>query len=53
MCTAQDLLEGTNGVLQRHKLALVTSEDLGDLERLRHETLDFTSTLDLFKGEKD
>ena len=42
-----DLLEGTDGILQWDELALITSEDLGDLERLRHETLDLTSTLDL------
>ena len=47
MGTREDLLERADGVLERDKLALVTSEDLGDLERLRHETLDLTSTLDL------
>ena len=47
MCSGKDLLEGTNGVLEGHELALVTGEDLGDGERLRHETLDFTSALDL------
>ena len=50
MCTREDLLEGANGVLERDELALVTSEDLSDGERLRHETLDFTSTLDLGKS---
>jgi len=30
----QDLLEGTNGVLERDELALVTREDLGNLEGL-------------------
>ena len=47
MHTREDLLEGTNRLLQRNELALETSEDLRDLERLRHETLDLTSTLDL------
>ena len=42
-----DLSEGADGVLERDELALVTSEDLCDLERLRHETLDLTCTLDL------
>jgi len=45
--TRENLLEGADGVLERHELTLITSEDLGDLERLRHETLDLTSTLDL------
>jgi hypothetical protein len=40
----EDFLEGANGVLQWHKFALITGEDLGDLEGLRHETLDFTGT---------
>ena len=47
MGTGENLLKGTHGVFQRHEFTFVTSEDLGDLERLRHETLDFTSTLDL------
>jgi hypothetical protein len=42
-----DLLERADGVLQRNKLALITGEDLRDLEGLRHETLDLTRTLDL------
>lgn len=46
MGTRQDLLEGADGVLERNETTLDTSEDLGDLERLRHETLDLTSTLD-------
>lgn len=46
METGDDLLEGADRVLERDKLALVTSEDLGDLERLRHETLDLTRALD-------
>ena len=37
MVTGQDLLEGLDGVLQRDKSSLDTSEDLGDGERLRHE----------------
>ena len=47
MGTGENLLEGTHGVFQGHEFTFITSEDLGDLERLRHETLDFTSTLDL------
>ena len=47
MGTREDLLEGADGVLERDELALETSENLSDLERLRHETLDLTSTLDL------
>ena len=49
-----DLLEGADRVLERDELALVTGEDLCDLERLRHETLDLTSTLDLssFIGQR-
>lgn len=46
MGTRQDLLERADGVLEGNKTTLDTSEDLGDLERLRHETLDLTSTLD-------
>ena len=47
MSTRQDLLEGADGVLERDKTTLETSEDLGDGEGLGHETLDLTSTLDL------
>ena len=47
MGTGENLLEGTHGVFQRHEFTFITSENLGDLERLRHETLDFTGTLDL------
>ena len=43
----EDLLEGADGVLEGHELALVASEDLRDLEGLRHETLDLTRALDL------
>ena len=46
MLSGKDLLEGADGVLERDKLALITSEDLSDLERLRHETLDLAGTLD-------
>ena len=46
----EDLLEGANGVLEGHELALVASEDLRDLEGLRHETLDLTRALDLADG---
>ena len=50
----EDLLERADGLLQGDELALETSEDLGDLEGLRHETLDLTSTLDLssFIGQR-
>lgn len=44
--TAEDGLEGRDGVLQVDELALDTSEDLGDGEGLRQETLDLTGTLD-------
>ena len=47
MGASEDLLEGADGVLEGDELALITSEDLCDLEGLRHETLDLTSTLDL------
>ena len=47
MRAREDLLEGADSVLQGDKLALETGEDLRDLERLRHETLDLTRTLDL------
>ena len=47
MGTRENLLEGTHSVFQRDEFTLITSEDLGDLERLRHETLNFTSTLNL------
>ena len=47
MLARQDLLEGADGLLQGNELALETSEDLCDLEGLRHESLDLTSTLDL------
>lgn len=48
MGTGKDLLE-------RRKFTFVTSEDLGDLERLRYETLDLTGTLDLevYDGTRD
>jgi hypothetical protein len=44
---AENFLEGADGVLERNKLALITGEDLRDSERLRHETLNLTSPLDL------
>ena len=47
MLAGKDLLERADRLLQGDELALETSEDLGDLEGLRHETLDLTSTLDL------
>lgn len=46
MMTIENFLEGADCILQWYKLALITGEDLGDLERLRHETLDFTGTFD-------
>ena len=48
MGTGKDLLERPNGVLEGDKSALETGEDLGDRERLRHETLNLTSTFDLW-----
>jgi hypothetical protein len=45
--SGENLLEGADGIFERNELAFVSCEDLGDGERLRHETLDFTSTLDL------
>ncbi len=53
MLSSNDLLEGTDGVLQRNELALVTGEDLGDLERLRHEALNLTGTFDLQNSSVD
>jgi hypothetical protein len=47
MLTRENFLEGTDRFLEWNELALETSENLGNLERLRHETLDLTSTLDL------
>lgn len=47
MLAGDDILEQTDGVLEWDKLALVTSEDLCICERLRHETLDLSCTLDL------
>lgn len=46
MLASEDLLEGADGVLELDELALVTGEDLSDLEGLRHETLDLACTLD-------
>lgn len=45
--TRKDLLEGSDGIFKGNELALIASEDLGNLERLGHETLDLTSTLNL------
>lgn len=45
--TRENLLERANGVLEGDKLAFKASEDLGNLERLRHETLNLTRTLHL------
>ena len=47
MLARKNLLKGADGILERNELALITSEDLCDLERLRHETLDLTCALDL------
>jgi hypothetical protein len=44
--TAQNSLEGSDGLLEVDELALDTSENLGDSERLAQETLDLTGTLD-------
>jgi hypothetical protein len=44
--TVQDSLERSDGLLDVDKLALDTSEDLGDSERLTQEPLDLTGTLD-------
>ena len=46
MRSGQDLLEGPDGVLEGNEFTLITREDLGDLEMLRHETLDLTCALD-------
>jgi hypothetical protein len=45
--TSKDLLERPDCVLEGDKPAIETGEDLGNLVRLRHETLDFTGTLNL------
>ena len=47
VCTRENFLERADCVLERHEFAFVASEDLGDLERLGHETLDLASTFDL------
>ena len=47
MCARENFLERSNSVLQGNKFTLITGENLCDLERLRHETLDLTRTLDL------
>lgn len=44
--SAQNSLEGGNGLLKVDERTLDTSENLGDGERLGQETLDLTSTLD-------
>jgi len=44
--TAENSLERGNGVLEVDELTLDTSEDLGNGEGLRQETLDLTGTLD-------
>ena len=45
--TRENLPEGPNCVLQWDKLALVASEDLSNLERLRYEMLNLAGTLSL------
>ena len=47
MLSTDDLLEGADRILKRNEFAFITGEDLRDLERLRHETLDLTRALDL------
>ena len=47
MCTRKNLLERADGVFQRDEATFVTGEDLSNLERLRHETLDLAGTFDL------
>ncbi|KAI6773495.1 hypothetical protein HG531_000344 [Fusarium graminearum] len=44
--TAQNGLEGVDGLLKVDELTLNTSENLGNSERLAQETLDLTGTLD-------
>ena len=44
--SGHDGVETGNGVLQGHQLAQVTREHLGDLERLRQETLHLTGAGD-------
>uniref|UniRef100_A0A182XR80 Prokaryotic-type class I peptide chain release factors domain-containing protein n=1 Tax=Anopheles quadriannulatus TaxID=34691 RepID=A0A182XR80_ANOQN len=44
--TVQDLGEALDGFLQRHQLAGVAGEHLGDLERLRQEALDLAGAGD-------
>lgn len=39
MVAGKDLFKRANSILQRHELALIASEYLGDLEGLGHETL--------------
>ena len=45
MLAFDDLLEGTDGLLQGDVLALVTGELLGNMEGLGQETLDLTGTV--------
>ena len=49
MCAREDFFEGADGIFKGYELSFVTCEDLGNGEGLRHETLYFTSTLDLVK----
>ncbi len=47
MCTRKNLLERADGFFQRDETTFVTGEDLSNLERLRHETLDLAGTFNL------
>jgi hypothetical protein len=49
--TGEDRLKRLNGVLKGDEATLETSEDFSHRERLRHETLDLTGTLDLMGGK--
>ena len=44
--TGQNLLETTDGILELHETTGTAREDLGDVERLRHEALSLAGTRD-------
>jgi len=44
--TLEDLLKGGDSVLKGDKTTLNTGEDVGDSERLGHESLNLTGSLD-------
>lgn len=44
--TLKDGVETLDGLSKRHELASLAGEDFGDLEGLRHETLDLSGTGD-------